>query len=74
MRDSKNWNLIGSKGVMKKMLAKVYDLLYQLGMTSNYTGFHQTAYAVWLCMEQPGRLLRVTKWVYPAVAKHYDTN
>lgn len=53
---------------------EVYDLLYQLGVTANYTGFFHTAYAVSLCMEQPDRLLLVTKWLYPEVAKQYKTN
>lgn len=53
---------------------EVYDLLYQLGVTANYTGFFHTAYAVSLCVEQPDRLLLVTKWLYPEVAKRYDTN
>lgn len=51
-----------------------YGLLYSLGVTANYTGFFQTAFALQLCMEQPGRLLLVTKWVYPDVARHYKTN
>lgn len=55
-------------------MTAVYDLLYQLGVTANYTGFFHTAYAVSLCMEQPDRLLLVTKWLYPEVAKQYKTN
>ena len=56
------------------MSAEIYDLLYQLGVTANYTGFFHTAYAVSLCAEQPDRLLLVTKWLYPEVAKQYQTN
>lgn len=56
------------------MLAEIYDLLHQLGVTANYTGFFHTAYAVSLCAEQPNRLLLVTKWLYPDVAKKYGTN
>ena len=52
----------------------IYALLYRLGVTANYTGFFQTAFAVRLCMEQPERLLLVTKWVYPDVARQYKTN
>lgn len=55
-------------------MTTVYDLLYQLGVTANYTGFFHMAYAVSLCMEQPDRLLLVTKWLYPEVAKRYSTN
>lgn len=54
--------------------AEIYDLLYRLGVTANYTGFFHTACAVRLCAEQPERLLLVSKWLYPAVAKLYDTN
>ena len=53
---------------------EIYDLLYRLGATANYTGFFHTAYAVSLCVEQPDRLLLVTKWLYPEVAKQYGTN
>ena len=52
----------------------VYELLFRLGVTANYTGFFYTAYAVELCVEQPDRLLLVTKWLYPEVAKQYHTN
>ena len=52
----------------------IYDLLYQLGVTANYTGFFHTAYAISLCVEQPDRLLLVTKWLYPEVARQYCTN
>ena len=55
-------------------MAAVYDLLYQLGVTANYTCFFHTACAVSLCVEQPDRLLLVTKWLYPEVAKQYRTN
>lgn len=53
---------------------EIYDLLYRLGVTANYTGFFHTSYAVYLAMQQPERLLLVTKWLYPAVAKQYQTN
>ena len=56
------------------MQTEVWDLLYQLGVTANYTGFFHTAYAVSLCAKQPERLLLVTKWLYPEVAKQYKTN
>ena len=55
-------------------MTEIYDLLYRLGVTANYTGFFHTAYAVSLCVEQPDRLLLVTKWLYPEVAKQYKTN
>ena len=51
-----------------------YDLLHQLGVSSNYKGFFYAAHAVTLCMQRQERLLSVTKWLYPNVAKHYGTN
>ena len=54
--------------------SEIYDLLFRLGVTANYAGFFQTASAVHLCTEQPDRLRLVTKWVYPDVAKRYNTN
>ena len=55
-------------------MTDIYDLLYRLGVTANYVGFFHTAYAVKLCAEQPDRLLMVTKWLYPEVAKQYKTS
>lgn len=52
----------------------ICDLLYQLGISANYKGFLHTAYAVSLCVEQQDRLLLVTKWLYPDVARKYGTN
>ena len=52
----------------------IYDMLYRLGVTANYVGFFHTAYAVSLCIDQPDRLLLVTKWLYPEIAKQYKTN
>ena len=57
----------------KPEIVEIYDLLRQLGITGNYLGFFQTAYAVYLAARQPERLVLVTKWLYPEVAKHYDT-
>lgn len=54
-------------------ISEIYALLYQLGITANCTGFFHTSYAVYLAAQQPDRLLLVTKWLYPEVAKHYAT-
>lgn len=55
-------------------ISDVYSVLYQLGLTARYTGFFYTAYAVYLAVEMPQRLLLVTKWLYPEVAIHYGTH
>lgn len=54
-------------------ISAIHELLYRLGITANYTGFFQTAYAVQLSIQQPERLLLVTKWLYPEVARYYGT-
>ena len=59
---------------MDKESCDIFELLYQLSISANYTGFFQTAYAVELCRTEPERLLLVTKMVYPEVAKLYRTS
>lgn len=54
--------------------AKIQHLLHQLGLAANYTGFFHTAYAVLLAIEDPKRLILVTKWLYPDVARYYHTS
>ena len=50
------------------------DLLYLLGITSKYVGYHYLSYAILLVLHQPDRLWLVTKWLYPDVAKHFLTD
>lgn len=52
----------------------IYKLLHELGITSNYTGFFHVSHALLLCKQEPERLLLVTKWIYPDVAKHFNTS
>lgn len=59
---------------MEDIVLQIYDLLYSLGVTARYVGFFHLSYAIRLCAEQPERLQFVTKWVYPDVAKKYNTN
>lgn len=59
---------------MENRLSEIYSLLYRLGLTGNYIGFFHMACAVSLCVEQPERLLLVTKWTYPEVAKQHKTS
>ena len=49
-------------------------LLRNLGVTANYAGFFQTAYAVSLAASDPDRLQFVTKLLYPDVAVKYKTS
>ena len=52
---------------------KAFHLLHRLGITANYGGYFYTAYAVCLAEQQPDRLLLVTKWLYPDIARQYAT-
>jgi len=54
-------------------IVSIHNLLYRLGVTTNYTGFFHTSYSVYLAVHQRERLLLVTKWLYPEVAAHYKT-
>lgn len=54
--------------------AKIYSMLYRLGVSASYIGFFYVSHAVFLSARQPERLLLVTKWLYPDVAAHYGTN
>ena len=55
-------------------MTEVCTLLIRLGVTINYTGFFYTACAVSLCVEEPERLLRMTGYLYPEVARRFGTN
>jgi len=55
-------------------IEKIYDLLYQLGIIANCTGFFYTTFSVWLAVREPERLNLVTKWLYLDVAKHYGSS
>ena len=59
---------------MDKEFCDIYDLLYGLGISANYTGFFQTVCAVELCRADPTRLQLVTKQVYPEVARRCKTS
>ena len=55
-------------------IEKIYDLLYQLGIIANCSGFFYTTYSVWLAVREPERLTLVTKWLYLDVARHYGSS
>jgi len=55
-------------------LSDIHDILRRLGVTPNYIGFHHTSLAVSFIMQQPERLMLITKLLYPEVARHYHTS
>lgn len=54
--------------------AEIHNILYRLGITAKYRGFFHASYAIALVVNQPDRLLMVTKWLYPEVAKQFETS
>ena len=57
----------------EETILETFEFLHQLGITANHRGYFYTAYGVSLVKEQPERLLLVTKWLYPDIAKQYKT-
>ena len=54
-------------------MRKVYHLIRQMGVTSKYKGYYFGADAVKLSMETAGYPLRITKDVYPPLARKYKS-
>mgnify|MGYP000544384428 FL=1 len=54
-------------------MRKVYHLIRQMGVTSKYKGYYFVADAVKLSMETAGYPLRITKDVYPPLARKYKS-
>lgn len=50
---------------------EIYAVLSQLGITANYAGFRQSAWAVYLAMQNPDRLCMASKWLYPETAERF---
>lgn len=50
---------------------RIYQELLSLGISMNYVGFWFCAYAIFLVMEDLGRLTNITKSVYIPVSKHF---
>ena len=59
--------------IVEKETAEIYNTLLRLGITAKYRGFFYASYAISIAAKQPERLLMVTKWLYPDVAKRFDT-
>ena len=53
---------------------KIQNLLYSIGLTSNYVGYRQMTIALEIAVQEPKSLCMVTKWLYPETAKRCGTN
>lgn len=52
---------------------RVCHLLRRMGVTPNYTGFHQAARAACEAARRPELMLSLSKWLYPLVAREMNT-
>lgn len=52
---------------------RVCHLLRRMGVTPNYTGFHQAARAACEAARRPKLMLSLSKWLYPLVAREMNT-
>lgn len=66
------WSQISYLGGLS--MTDIKQLLISLGISRTYAGFHQLAYAVDVATQNEDALLRVTKDLYPVVAKHFNTS
>lgn len=54
-------------------MRKVYKLIRQLGMTSKYKGYYYVAEAVMMSMEIHDYPIKITKDIYPYLAKKFKS-
>lgn len=54
-------------------MVSICAVLASLGIPGNYKGFLYLAYATKLSIEAPERILLITKWIYPDVARRFNT-
>ena len=54
-------------------MRKVYRLIRQLGMTSKYKGYYYVAEAVMMSMELQDYPIKITKDIYPCLAKKFKS-
>ena len=54
-------------------MKKVYGLIRRLGVTSKYKGYYYLVEAISMAMAQEDRHIRITKDIYPYLARKYIT-
>lgn len=54
-------------------MKRVYGLIRRMGATSKYKGYHYVAEAVHMTMEIQERPLKITKDIYPLLAKKFKS-
>lgn len=54
-------------------MRNIYRIIRELGMTSRYKGYHYVAEAVMMSMEMQDYPIKITKDIYPHLAKKYKS-
>lgn len=54
--------------------AEIHNLLRRLGLNNSYLGFFYITYAIQLVLDDESRIIYISKWIYPDIAKKYDTS
>ena len=54
-------------------MREIYRLIRQLGVTSKYKGYYFLAEAVKLSVEMQGRPIKITKVIYPTLARKFKS-
>ena len=54
-------------------MREIYRLIRQLGVTSKYKGYYFLAEAVKLSVEMQGRPIKITKDIYPTLARKFKS-
>jgi two-component system response regulator (stage 0 sporulation protein A) len=61
------------EAVEENDMREVYRLIRKLGATSKYKGYYFVAEAVRISMESPEKPMKITKDIYPYLAKKYKS-
>lgn len=56
------------------IMKKIFDVMRELGVTPKYKGYYFVAEAVRLAMEFQDEPTKITKDIYPKLAKRYKSN
>lgn len=73
MKQNMSYNIEKEKNRREKGMRKVYRLIRQLGVTSKYKGYYYVAEAVKMFMEIQDHPIKITKDIYPSLAKQFKS-
>ena len=63
-----------SSGRVSSLEMRVTDILHQVGVPAHIKGYQYLRHGIKLVIEQPDMINRITKELYPSIAKHFGTS